>query len=337
MRCVLVGPGAIGGTVAAFATQAGFALDVVCSNAELAKQLRTEGFRLRGARGTHTVKLHTFAGIDSLEQGYDIAIIATKAFVMPELARQLLPKMQPDCLLLHMQNGVCTQLLADVVGEERCASCMVGFGATLYAPGDVEMTSLGELVIGMPDGQKNEKLDYLAGMLGSVLPTKISDNIIGELFSKLIINSCINSLGALTGGTLGRVLDEKKARQIFLAVAREGILVARGMGVRVPAYNGILNYNLLLLSKNKRFDALCETLFRKIGKKKYSDVKVSTLQALECGEKTEIDYFNGYLAQKGAQVGVQTPVCTQLTAFIHEIERGERQISMENLQDVVID
>ena len=334
MRCVLIGPGAIGGTVATLITKAGFPLDVVCENEIFAAKFREEGFHLRGARGEHTVKLNTMVGIDNLEPGYDICIISTKAFIMPRLAEQLLPKLKPDSLVVCMQNGICTELLSAVVGDERTVSCMIGFGATMHAQGDIEMTSLGSFAIGMPDGKSNEKLEHLKQMLGAVLPTEISANITGELFSKLIINSCINSLGGLTGETLGIMLNDKRARQLFLAVAREGIQVARGMNIDVPPFNGILNYNLLLVSKTKLFDIICETIFRIVGKLKYSGVKVSTLQTLERGEKTEIDYFNGWMADRGAEVGVAAPVCRQLTAMIHEIEDGKRKICMENLYDV---
>ncbi len=334
MRSVLIGPGAIGGTVATLITNAGFPLDVVCENETYAAQFREQGFHLSGARGEHTVKLNTMVGIENLEPGYDICIISTKAFIMPKLARDMLPKLKPDSIVVCMQNGICTDLLAEVVGDERTVSCMIGFGATMHAQGDVEMTSLGEFAIGYRSGESNEKLEYLRDMMNAVLPTTISKNITGDLFSKLIINSCINSLGGLTGVTLGTMLNDKRARVLFLAVAREGIRVAKAMKIEVPAFNGILNYNLLLFSQAKLYDFICETLFRIVGKLKYSSVKVSTLQTLERGEKTEIDYFNGYLAKMGAQHGVATPICAQLTEMIHQIERGERKIAMENLYDV---
>ena len=70
-----------------------------------------------------------------------------------------------------------------------------------------------------------------------------------------------------------------------------------------------------------------------VSKLKYASVKPSTLQSLEKGEITEIEIFNGYIAKLGRDYGVETPVNTKLTAMIHEIERGERRITPDNLEE----
>ena len=336
MRSVLIGPGAIGGTVATLVTEAGFDLDVVCSNEKTAQKLREEGFHLTGFNGEHRVKLKAYASIDELEGEYDICIIATKVHVMPALAEKMLPYLKDDSLVVCMQNGICIDMLAAVVGESRAVGCMIGFGATMLAKGEVNMTSGGEFIIGMNKGCGSPKLEYLQKMMSAVLPTKITDNIVGSLFSKLIINCCINSLGAATGSTLGLTLKNPKARDIFLGIAKEGITVAQKMGIKVPPFNGILEYRLLLVSDWGPYRSLLKTIFRIIGTLKYSDVKVSMLQSLERGEKTEIDILNGYIAKKGAECGVPTPVNSQVAQIIRDIEQGKRSMTMDNLLDIVL-
>lgn len=336
MRSVLIGPGAIGGTLATLITEGGFQLDVVCRDEALANQHAQQGFHLAGVKGEHTVKLTTYPSIDALEGKYDICIISTKVHFLPDLASKMLPFLNDDSLVVCMQNGICVDKLAEVVGYERTCGCMIGFGATMKAEGDVEMTSLGDFVIGMDKGNSSPKLEYLKQILDCVLPTKITDNIVGALFSKLIINSCINSLGAATGCTLGEVLQEDKACDIFLCIAREGIKVALAMGIDVPPYNGMLEYKMLLTNETPAYNAMLKTVFRKVGTQNYGDVKVSMLQSLERGEKTEIDIFNGFIAQKGDEVGVPTPVNAQMTAIIKEIETKKREISLKNLEDIQI-
>ncbi|MDR1630334.1 MAG: 2-dehydropantoate 2-reductase [Oscillospiraceae bacterium] len=334
MRSVLIGPGAIGGTLATLITEAGFQLDVVDKDEASAKKLSEEGFHLIGARGEHRVKLHTIPSLEALEGQYDICIIATKYFFMPDLAGKMLPYLKEDSIVVAMQNGICIDMLADVVGKNRAVGCMIGFGATMTALGEVNMTSKGEFIIGMSEGYSSDKLEYFKKMMDSVLPTAITDNIVGALYSKLIINSCINSLGAATGKTLGEVLKHLQARNIFLAIAREGISVAKKMGLKVPPYNGILEYRMLLVSNAAFYNSIVKTLFRLIGSLKYGKVKVSMLQSLERGEKTEIDIFNGYIARKGKEVGVPTPVNDQITQMIKDIETGKRPIAVSNLNDI---
>ena len=66
---------------------------------------------------------------------------------------------------------------------------------------------------------------------------------------------------------------------------------------------------------------------------KYSQLKSSSLQSLERGRPTEIDWFNGYIAARGQALDVPCPVNERLTAMIREIEQGKRRIGTENLQD----
>lgn len=67
---------------------------------------------------------------------------------------------------------------------------------------------------------------------------------------------------------------------------------------------------------------------------KYRKLKSSSLQSLERGRKTEVQNYNGYIAAKGRELGVETPVNEQLTRMINEIEQGKRQISPDNFKEI---
>ena len=68
---------------------------------------------------------------------------------------------------------------------------------------------------------------------------------------------------------------------------------------------------------------------------KYRRLKSSSLQSLERGRPTEIDYFNGFIAQKGEELGVDCPINRRLTVMIKEIEGDKRSIKVANLYDPV--
>jgi 2-dehydropantoate 2-reductase len=67
---------------------------------------------------------------------------------------------------------------------------------------------------------------------------------------------------------------------------------------------------------------------------KYRKLKSSSLQSLERGRKTEIDFFNGYISSKGKEYGVSTPVNSKLTRMVQEIENGKRSISVNSLEEI---
>ena len=334
MKTILIGAGAIGGTVAVLTKNAGYDVSILCHSENSKNELLKNGLSLHGAKGEFNEKFPCYSNPEELgEQKFDICIIATKYSAMAPAAKSILPYLKEDSLVVGMQNGLCTDELAEIVGKKRAVGCMLGFGATRNSASDVTMTSLGEMYIGMPGGYHPEALDKLCEMLGKVLPTQISDNITRQQYSKLIINSCINATAGITGKTLGDVIDDVRAGKLFLAITREGMHVAKAMGINVPKYGKLLEYRLLMLMDNAPYNAICRLIVKLVAKIKYADVKPSTLQSLERGELTEIDIFNGYIAAMGKEYGVPTPVNTKLTEMIHEIERGERKITPDNLAE----
>jgi len=335
MKIILVGAGSIGGTTATMFREKGYDIEIVEANATRAEKIRTEGITLTGAIGNHNQKFTVYNSIDDLTEMYDVCIIATKYFALEAVAKAMLPHVKEDGLFVSMQNGICTGILSDAVGKEKAVGCMIGFGATMLPNGDVNVTSGGELKIGRLNGKIDDKINALCEVYKSLLPTTVVTDIDAQLYSKLIINSCINSIAALTGECVGVMLTTDRAKEVFLEIARESTYVSKAMKLNVPPYMKVLDYNLLLISKKQWFKNVCKTVVSIVGKK-FGDVRPSTLQSLDRGEKTEIDIFNGYIVKMGKQYGVETPVNEQIYNFIKKIEVGEEKSSMDNLNRIIL-
>lgn len=331
LRIVVVGAGAIGGITAALMKQSGLDVTLVCKHQELANLINGRGLHVTGVKGEHTVPVHAVASIEELQGTFDLALIATKAYDMPASARLLLPHLQNHSLVFSLQNGICTDALAAVVGPERTVGCVIGWGATMHAPGELEMTSGGDFVIGRLQGD-HAALEPARQALSTVVDTVISANIFAELYSKLIVNSCITSLGAICGLRLGEMLQRRQARRIFLAIIAEAMAVANALPLQVPPFGGKLDYQKLMKG-NHWLDHLRRHATVFLVGLKYRRLKSSSLQSLERGRPTEIAYFNGYIAEKGASLGVECPINLRLTQMVGEIEGGKRSIKVENLFD----
>ncbi|MBQ8502762.1 MAG: ketopantoate reductase family protein [Clostridia bacterium] len=333
MKVIVVGAGAIGGTVAVLLKKEGFDVRIKCHLESIKELIEKEGFYLHGAKGEHHVDFKCYCDVSEFgDEKFDIVIVATKYAHMSSCAEMMLPYLAEGGLIVGMQNGILTEELGEVVGRDKVVGCMIGFGATRNADNDVTMTSSGEFYVGMLDGRKPKILEAFAEMLRSVVPTKISMEIKCRQYSKLIINSCINAVAGITGKTLGEILKDGRARDLFLNIAREGMAVAKAMKINVPKYGVMLEYKMLALGNNKVYNAACKFVVMMVGKL-YSDVRPSTLQSLENGEKTEIDILNGYFATNGDKYGVPTPVNHKLVQMIHEIEDGKRKMTSDNLAE----
>ena len=315
IRIVVIGAGAIGGVTAALMKRGGSDVTLVCKHQEIADIASGRGLHITGVRGEHMVHLDAVSDIAELDGTYDVALIATKAYDMPACARALLPYLKDNSLVLSLQNGICTDALAAVVGKE------------------LAVTSKGEFLIGRISGDQ-EALEPIRRAMNAAAPTVITPDIYAELYSKLIVNSCITSLGAICGLYLGQMLRRSQARRIFLGIIREAMDVAHAQGLKVPPFGGRLDYDKLLAGDGALDNLRRHAMILLVGLK-YRRLKSSSLQSLERGRPTEIDYFNGFIAQKGEELGVDCPINRRLTVMIKEIEGDKRSIKVANLYDPV--
>ena len=331
---VVIGAGAIGGITAAFIKKAGWDPILVCRHQKVADLSMSPGMHITGIKGDHTIAVKAVKNISDLSGHPDLIFIATKANDCLGAAHALVPFLKPDSMVVSLQNGICEDALAQVLGRERVIGCVVGWGATNRGPADLEATSEGEFVIGNIDHKPDSRLEPIKAMLDAVYPTRITDNIMGELYSKLIINACINSLGVIGGVKLGQLLANIKARNIFFELMREAMAVAEAMKINVaPAGGGKLDYYKLLEGKGIPADVKRYLTIRIIGFK-YRKIKSSSWQSLERGRRTEIDYLNGYICEKGKTLGVPTPLNDAVRAMVLEIENRKRPMSLKNLNEM---
>ena len=122
------------------------------------------------------------------------------------------------------------------------------------------------------------------------------------------------------------MLAVKKVRNIFIELMREMMAVAEAMDITVePGGGGKIDYYRVLGDYGRIADLKRHLLIRVIGFK-YRRIKSSSLQSLERGRKTEIDFLNGYVCDQGRRLGVPVPLNEDVVAVIKQIESGERKI-----------
>jgi 2-dehydropantoate 2-reductase len=333
---LVVGAGAVGGITAALLKKNGMNVEIVCKYDDYASLISSKGIEVSGACGNFTVKIPAFSSISQVKEEKDIILLATKTTDMMEAARALDGVLKKDGYLISLQNGICEDDLASVVGQSRVIGCVTGWGATMEMPGKLIMTSKGDFILGYPHKDQDDFLKTIAEILSSVVPVKTTDNIIGHLYSKIVINSCITSLGAICGLYLGKMLSVPKIRRIFIEIIREAMEVAEKMNINVEVFGGKLDFKEFLKG-NRILSDLRRHIFIMIIGYKYKKLKSSALQSLERGKPTEIDYLNGYIVHNGSKLGISVPVNKVIVNMIHEIELKKRVISVSNYNDPFFD
>ncbi len=140
----------------------------------------------------------------------------------------------------------------------------------------------------------------LEGMGTIRLACELTDDLEGALWTKAIINAAINPLTGLTGRLNGELLEDEGLRRTLALAAEEAAAVARACGATVP----------------DEIVSVVEDVCRQT-----AGNRSSMLQDLSAPRLTEIEFINGEIARRGAEVGVPTPLCIALTALIQDIER----------------
>ena len=331
LRILVIGAGGIGGITAAHMARAGYRVSVVDNMPSLAGRIEEKGLHVFGVNGDFTWKLKAHESLQEMTDRPDIVFIATKANALSAIVRDLKPVLKEDSVVVSLQNGICEEFLVNELGEGKVVGCVVGWGATVHSPGELEMTSTGDFVIGAFGKKPVNHFDKVVTLLETTAPVVTTTNVYGSLYSKLIINSCITTLGAICGLRLGKMLSLKKYRNMFIQIIREAVQVGRAAGIQIEKYAGKLDF-YSFSENNDWVSALKKHLMIRIIGFKYRRLKSSSLQSLETGRKTEIDYLNGYIISKGRENKIDTPLNDYLVLLVKEIETGKRNISHTNFE-----
>lgn len=339
MNIVVIGAGAVGGVIAGYLSNLDYNIQLVCKHREILESIENNGLRIEGFKEQLISYPDTVMDISQIVDKPDIVFLAIKANDVLEVTQKIVPLLKDDTAIVSLQNGICEDLIAEIVRPDRTVGCVVGWGATMLGPARIELTSDGEFILGELDGDVTHRLLIIKSMLEKIFKVKISTNIYGALFSKLIINSCITTMGAISGLYLGELLNTSIARTIFLHVLTEAVQVAKANKIELEKIDGKIDpYKFALTLKelnNFSLSLIKKHLMIQLIGIKYRRLKSSSLQSLERGRPTEIDYLNGYIVSKARQFNIPVPVNQKLVTIVKNIEAGKINIDPENLYQIL--
>ena len=231
----------------------------------------------------------------------ELLVISTKAFDTEEAVKYCSTWIDKDTMVLTLQNGLGNlELLRGWKGKKAFGGTTT-MGAALLSPGVVRVSGLGGTVIGSdldPSGAKR-----IASSLRSCgLKVDLSRDIIGGIWSKAVVNACINPTAAVLRVPNGKLTESPVVSHFMKDVSKECELVASALGVNLP---GGPSY------------ARVRTVCRDTSKN-----KSSMLQDVLNGRKTEIDHINGAFCMYGDGLGISTPLNDALVAMIRSMPPG---------------
>jgi len=318
---LVVGAGAIGGVTAAKMAGGVEKVAVLDANEEHVQRMRDPGLDVDVLGEKRRAALDAHADPDGLEGPFDFALVTLKA---PHLEAALTPLVERGLVQTYVSlgNGLVQERIAGIVGAEGLIWGTVEWGATNLGPGRLAQTTRAPFVLGEPGGETRDRTRLLAEVLGVVEDVRLTDNIRGQVWSKLLVNSSFSGLGAVSGLLYREVLEDPDGREVALALWREGHDVGITQGLRLEKVLGVEAESLVGRGPEDRgrVEEAIEVAMGYAGA-----TKASMLQDLERGLKTEVDVINGAVVDRGREYGVETPVNRRVVELMHAMERGERK------------
>ncbi len=259
-----------------------------------------------------------------------MVILAVKSYQTADTIRILEPTIGPETQVVSAQNGLNEDTIADLIGVERTVGAICLFDGQLLEPGRARQRRTdGKMVIGDVgggDGQRLHVLNEIAQRLRTAVAVEISDNIYGELWTKVIRNGMINGVCALAGADVGTAAGDHDMLSIIVALGVEGVRVARALGVTLIEAD---LYGASVTDFERGFDdpASYGRAAAKVRAEYLSFAQVipSMAQDVAKGRPTEIEFLNGVVVAKGATLGLETKVSAALVEAVKRIEGTEHR------------
>ena len=302
----VMGAGAVGCYFGAMLARAGATVRLIGRPA-LVDAVSRDGLRFDGVDFNGCVPLSATADPAGVA-GAGLVLFCVKSADTETAAPAMAPHLSPGAVVLDLQNGVDNVERIHACVKNTVVPAVVYVGAEVPAPGVLRHNGRGDLVIGEAGSRKSGDAliaELAARLTRMKVPTRVSDNIEGELWWKLTLNCAYNAVSALGRSRYGPMMAMPHIRRVMSDAVREIVALAEAKGVRIAMpdpVEAVLRFG----------DAMPNT-------------RSSTAQDVELGRPTEIEYLNGYVVRECDALGLPATVNRTLYALVKVLEQGGRR------------
>ncbi len=306
MRIAVIGAGGVGGAYGVALAKAGADVTFVARGAHLAA-MKSTGLKVVSGRGdTHLVP--TQATDNPAEIGkVDIVLFCVKLWDVDSAGALIKPLIGANTAVIPLQNGIdAPERLIAILGPAAVMGGVAQISASITAPGVIhQVGTLTRMIFGEFDGTRSRRgEDFLALCLRAGLDATLSEQILTDLWMKFILLASNAGMMALSRQPIGKLRDDPDMDPIFRAAYREVIDVGRARGIALPA----------------------DALQRVLGLTKHFPpvMKASMALDLDRGNRLEVPWLSGKVAELGRQFGVPTPTHGMMYAMLKPYAMGAK-------------
>lgn len=347
-RIAIVGAGAVGAYVGGYFARAGEDVTLIDPWPEHVEAMNRDGLSLSGMTEgecfTTRVKAMHLTDVQSLARTgpVDIAFVCTKSYDTDWATALIRGYLAPDATVVSLQNCINEETIARVVGWGRVVGCIAAkIAVELTGPAQVRRSvPLGGnrhtvFRVGEVHGRITPRIERIATMLGGIDSSKTTSNLWGERWSKLCANAQANGVSAATGLGNNAMAREPVTRWLSIRLAGEAARIGRALGYELETINKFSADEWIAATDGdaavrERIEA--EMVAACEGRSETG--RPSMGQDIAKGRRTEIEMLNGFIVERGKEIGLAAPANAGLTAAVRTIERGEALPGLERVAGI---
>jgi 2-dehydropantoate 2-reductase len=315
LKIAVIGVGPVGSILAGHLALAGEDVRIVDILRNHVDIIREQGLHIGGILDV-TVKIPktSYAITELTNHEIDVIVICVKASFLPIIIRELKQVYKPGTKIISYQNGLDNELMvAETFGKENTLRVVINYAGNLIADGKVTMNFFHKPnYIGV---LKEENIGF-AERFGEImtragLDTEYTPIIRTHVWEKVILNSALAPISALTGMTMKEVTTFEDTIEMMKDLLREGITVAEKDGCEFD--EGFFDHCVWYLSQAGHH-------------------KPSMLIDVENRSPTEIDFLNGGIVRHGGEKSIPVPVNASITQLIRALDLQNKRAKESDRQ-----
>ena len=305
---MVLGCGAIGGTIAAGLARDGHDVLVCDASQDVVSAVSAGGITITGPVESFVAPVRAVAPADLPKRLDCPVLIAVKAHHTAVAAASIADRLADGGYVVSFQNGLNASVLGEAIEPERVVAACVNFGADAVEPGVILRGNRATLMIGETDGTISDRVRALAA---DIADAEVTDNILGYLWTKEAYGAMLAAT-ALSDLPIADVLAEPRWAPLLTEIAREVLGQAPVLPVPLDGLDPAdLDGSLERLAEFNRHSAKTHSGI-------YRDLAILR-------RPTEVPAILGGLAVESA------PLVRRVLELIAAIEAGNRTCGRANL------
>jgi len=320
-KIAVLGVGAIGSSIGADLTRAGYDVTLIDQWPAHVKAMKTSGLQVQFKTSQFQVPVKALHLCDmaSANLKFDIVFLAAKSNDSRWLAEFIKPHLKPDGVVVGAQNGMNDDAIASILGRKRVIGCVVELQAELFTPGQIQRNTTRKgswFSVGELDGAFTPRVKEVAEIMGKVGRCDVTNNIYGAKWTKLIANTMTMGPFSLLGLRNFEAAALPGMFDISVKLGRESMAVGAALGYRMEPIFG-LRADEFAGSSDENLITTMKTLLSHVG-----GGRTAPIHDHLKGRTSEIDFISGMVARKGRELGIETSANAAVTAIDDRINTG---------------